>query len=173
MDSRVVYRAAKAVAAAGYAALRFNFRGVGKSSGQFDQGIGEKEDASAAVDWLGKKYPRRPLALVGYSFGAWVGLQVGCTDRRIQALVGLGLPLDLYELDFLIHNSRPALYIVGTRDQFCSPENLDRLSRHLPVASRVERIEGAEHLFEGYVDAVERLITEFFGGLDSGLPDTV
>jgi alpha/beta superfamily hydrolase len=166
MDTRVVYRAAKAVTAAGYAALRFNFRGVGKSTGQFDQGIGEKEDVIAAVDWLEKKYPGRHLALVGYSFGAWVGLQIGCTDPRIKALVGLGLPLDLYSMDFLIQNSRPALYIVGTGDEFCSPANLDLLSRRLPATSQVRRIEGGDHFFDGYVEAVESLITGFFEKLE-------
>jgi len=166
MDSRVVYRAAKAVAAAGYAALRFNFRGVGKSTGQYDQGIGEKEDVAAAIDWLERRYPGRHLAVVGYSFGAWVGLQIGCADPRIKALVGLGLPLDLYDMDFLIPNSRPALYIVGARDEFCSPANLDLFSRRLPATSQLFRIDGADHLFEGYIDAVERLIAEFFTKLE-------
>ncbi len=101
MDNRVIYRAAKCAAQEGFAALRFNFRGVGRSTGTFDQGLGEKDDVKAAMDWLGSKYPGLPLALVGYSFGAWVGLQVGCADPRIQAMVGLGLPLDLYDFDFL------------------------------------------------------------------------
>jgi len=119
MDNRVVYRAAKAAAGAGFAALRFNFRGVGQSTGAFDQGIGEKEDVAAAIDWLEARYQGFPLVLIGYSFGAWVGLQVGCDDPRIRALVGLGLPLDLYDLGFLARTLKPALYIIGTRDEYC------------------------------------------------------
>src|SRR5512139_3138057 len=101
MDNRVVYRAAKSAAAAGFAALRFNFRGAGSSTGSFDQGIGEKDDVAAALDWLEGRYPGRFMALGGYSFGAWVGFQIGCEDRRIRALLGLGLPLNLYPMDFL------------------------------------------------------------------------
>ena len=83
MDNRIVYRAAKAAAAAGFAALRFNFRGTGQSTGLFDQGIGEKEDAAAAIRWLEGRYPGLPMALIGYSFGAWVGLQVAHSDPGV------------------------------------------------------------------------------------------
>jgi alpha/beta superfamily hydrolase len=162
MDNRVVYRAAKSAAAAGFAALRFNFRGAGNSTGSFDQGIGERDDVAAALGWLEGRYPGRFMALGGYSFGAWVGLQIGCEDRRIRALLGLGLPLNLYSMDFLADCSKPALYIVGTRDEFCSPENLDRLSQRLPATSRVRRIAGADHFFNGHIEAVERLMAEFF-----------
>ncbi len=168
MDNRVVYRAAKSAAAAGFAALRFNFRGAGNSTGSFDQGIGEKDDVLAALDWLEGKYPGRFLALGGYSFGAWVGLQIGCGDRRVRALLGLGLPLNLYSMDFLADCSKPALYIVGSRDEFCSPENLDRLSQRLPATSRVHRIAGADHFFNGHIEFVERLMAGFFEGMHTG-----
>jgi hypothetical protein len=163
-----VYHAAKAAARSGFAALRFNFRGVGRSTGQFDQGIGEKEDVSAAIRWLDERYPSLPLGLIGYSFGAWVGLQVGCSRRRITVLAGLALPLDLYDFEFLISSSKPALYIAGTRDEFCSQENLDRLERRLPAASALHRIEGAEHSFAGQIEIIESLIAGFFKTLHLG-----
>jgi uncharacterized protein len=162
MDNRVVYRSAKAAAEAGFAALRFNFRGVGRSTGQFDQGIGEKEDAAAAIRWLENQYPSLDLAMIGYSFGAWVGLEAGYSARRIKALVGLGLPLDLYDFAFLLSNSKPALYIIGTRDEFCSPDNLDRFASRLPSTSYLHRIDGSDHFFTGHVEAVEKLIANFF-----------
>jgi len=165
MDNRVVYRAAKAATESGYISLRFNFRGVGQSTGQFDQGIGEKEDVAAVIRWLEKEYPALPLALIGYSFGAWVGLQVGCSVRSVKAMVGLALPLDLYDFEFLIGNSKPSLYIVGTRDEFCSPENLDRLARRLPTSSSLHKIEGAEHFFAGQVEVMESLVGDFFSTL--------
>ena len=162
MDNRIVYRSAKAAAEAGFAALRFNLRGVGLSTGQFDQGIGEKEDAAAAIGWLENRYPSLDLAMIGYSFGAWIGLQVGCSAPQIKALVGLGVPLDLYDFDFLITSSKPALYIIGTRDEFCSPKNLDRFASLLPAASSLHRIDGSEHFFTGHVEAMESLIADFF-----------
>lgn len=161
MDNKVVYRAAKSAARAGFAALRFNFRGVGKSSGRYDNGLGERRDVAAAIDWMERKYPSTPLVLLGYSFGAWVGLQVGCRDTRIQAVVGIGLPLNIYSFDYLIDYSRPSLYIIGTRDEFCSPGKLDRLAPRLSPRSRVERIEEADHFFSGQVEKVEDLIGNF------------
>ncbi len=168
MDNRIVYRTAKSAAAAGFAALRFNFRGVGQSTGGFDHGLGEKDDVAAAVRWMDDKYPNLPLALAGYSFGAWVGLQVGCREPRIMALAGLGLPLDLYNMDFLAEISKPSLYIVGTEDEFCSRESLTRLGSRLPAASSLQLIEGADHFFSEQTEIVEKLVFEFFDRL---LPD--
>jgi uncharacterized protein len=162
MDNRIVYRAAKAAAEAGFAALRFNFRGVGQSAGQFDQGIGEMEDAATAIRWIENKYPALPLALIGYSFGAWVGLQVGHQTPGVKALVGLAPPLDLYNFEFLSGNPKPSLYIIGTRDEFCSKENIDRLERRLPAASTLHRIEDADHFFADHLEKMEGLITDFF-----------
>ncbi len=163
MDNRVVYRTAKAAAESGLAALRFNFRGVGASNGSFDEGIGEKDDVRAAIDWLQNKYPLLPLALAGFSFGSWVGLQVGCDDPRITALAGLGLPLNFYDFDFLLENRKPALYIVGSQDEYCAPERLDRLERRLPPTSFVRRIDKADHFFQQHLEQVQDLVRSFFG----------
>jgi len=161
MDNRVVYRAAKTAAAAGFAALRFNFRGAGRSTGQFDQGLGEKDDAAAAIRWLEARYPNLGIAVMGYSFGAWVGMSVGCSVPRVQALIGLGLPLNMYDFQFLTSYQKPALYIVGTLDEFCSAENLDRFASRLPAAATVQRIKGSDHFFDGHIETVQSLIAVF------------
>ncbi len=161
LDNRVVYRTAKAAIEAGFAALRFNFRGVGASSGSFDEGDGEREDAAAAIDWLAARYPGLPLALAGFSFGSWVGLQAAVQDEKVRALVGLGLPLNFYDFSFLMENSKPALYIVGTQDEFCAPDRLNLLERRLPATSRIRRIEGADHFFKEQLEEVQQLIREF------------
>lgn len=161
MDNRVVYRAAKAAAQAGFVALRFNFRGVGRSTGQFDHGIGEKEDVRSAIDWLGATYPALDLGVVGYSFGAWVGLQVGAADGRIRVMAGLGLPLDLYDFEFLVRSRKPAVYIVGTRDEFCSPESLNRFAGRIPGTASLRRIQGSDHFFSAHIETMETLVEEF------------
>jgi hypothetical protein len=166
MENRVVFRAAKAVLAAELAALRFNFRGAGASGGAYDEGIGEKDDVVAAIDWLEAKYPRLPLVLIGFSFGSWVGLRVACKDFRIKAVVGLGLPLNFYDFDFLVENEKPSLYIVGTQDEFCPLEKLDFLARRLPQTSSVHRIQGADHFFGEQLEQVQSLITGFFRQTD-------
>jgi len=162
MDNRVVYRAAKSAARAGFAALRFNFRGAGGSTGRYDQGLGEQQDVAAAIDRMETECPQKPLYVLGYSFGAWVGLQVGRRDPRVRGLVGIGLPLNLYSFDYLVDYPGPSLYIIGTRDEFCSRENLESLSLRLHPLSRIERIQDADHFFSGQVEEVELLIEDFF-----------
>ena len=90
MHNKVVFQAAKAALQEGLPTLRFNFRGVGKSTGSFGDGIGEREDVTAALDYLGTRFPAIPVCLLGFSFGASVGLRVGANDPRVVALVGLG-----------------------------------------------------------------------------------
>ena len=92
MHNKVVFRVARALHGLGLPVLRFNFRGTGMSAGEHDFGRGEADDVRAALDYLAEQFPGRPLLLAGFSFGAWVGLRVGCGDARVAELVGLGLP---------------------------------------------------------------------------------
>ncbi len=161
MDNRVVYRAAKAAEDARFAALRFNFRGVGASTGSYDEGRGEQEDVAAAIDWVESRYPGLPLSLIGFSFGAWVGLRVGCRDSRIRSLVGLGLPVGSYDFRFLTDNMKPTLFICGTNDSFCPRERMDELVAEMPLSSGVIWIEGADHFFDGKIDELQARITAF------------
>jgi len=161
MNNRVIYRAAKGAIAAGLAALRFNFRGVGRSTGSYARGLGELKDVAALLDWLEARYPALPLALVGYSFGAWVGLQAGCHDPRMRALVGIGVPLNAYDFDFLIDNEKPSRYIIGSEDEYCPRDKMEMLARRLPPASEVIRVEGTDHFFTRRIDEIQRLVAEF------------
>jgi alpha/beta superfamily hydrolase/nicotinamidase-related amidase len=93
MHFKVVFRAAKTLQASGIPALRFNFRGVGRSEGFYDEGRGEVDDARAALDDMAKRFPGVPLVLGGFSFGSWVALRAGAQDSRVRALFALGFPL--------------------------------------------------------------------------------
>lgn len=161
MNNRVVFRTGKAAIDAGLAAFRFNFRGVGASTGEFENGLGEQQDVAAAIDWLQAKFSGLPLVLIGFSFGAWVGLQVADRDPRVMAMVGLGLPVNHYDFDFLTENVKPALYIIGTADEFCPRDKMEQLARRLPPYSDVRWIEGADHFFGNDIDHVQTLISEF------------
>ena len=90
MHTKAVYRAAQALNEAGLITLRFNFRGVGASTGSYEEGIGERGDVTAALDWLEAHYPELPLVAGGFSFGSMVGLSVGAVDERAVGLFGLG-----------------------------------------------------------------------------------
>jgi len=100
MHTKAVYRAAQALNEAGLVALRFNFRGVGASTGSYEEGIGEMDDVVAALEWLTGEYPDLPLIVGGFSFGSKVALSVGVADDRVDGLVGLGLPVKNLDYDF-------------------------------------------------------------------------
>src|SRR5438552_836069 len=87
MHTKAVYQAAKGLVRIGCAVLRFNFRGVGSSQGIFDNGAGETDDFRAALDLMHERYPTAPLWTAGFSFGAWIALEIGAEDDRVSALI--------------------------------------------------------------------------------------
>ena len=119
MHTKVVYQAAKALARIGCSVLRFNFRGAGRSAGTFDDGRGEREDFQAALEFMRERYPGAPLWAGGMSFGSWVGLTVGAADRRVQALIGIAMPIDRYDFTAIAESDTPKFFIHGERDDVC------------------------------------------------------
>jgi alpha/beta superfamily hydrolase len=161
MQNKILHRIAKRLPQeAGSVALRFNFRGVGKSEGSYDGGRGESGDVQAALDWLAARYPHSALTFLGYSFGAAVGLQAAAWDHRVSALVGLGLPLsEEWDLSHLRAVRVPWLLIHGENDEFTAPEALERFVSELPRPPTLRVIPGANHLFHGCEDdAVDAVI---------------
>jgi len=161
MHNKVVFRAAKAALELGLPTLRFNFRGVGKSQGEFGQGRGELEDTRAALDYLATRFPKLPLAAVGYSFGTRVGLAVGASDPRVRALAGLGLPVASERLDFLRECRKPKLIVQGTEDAFGPRPQVATLFASLPEPKRLHWVEGADHFFAGKLDEVQAALGAF------------
>ena len=161
MHNKVVFRAAKAALAAGLPTLRFNFRGAGKSAGTFDEGNGEREDVRAALNHLAERFPNLPIVLVGFSFGAWVGLAVGANDQRVTALVGLGLPVDSHDCSFLRQAAKPKLIIQGTHDQYGSRQRVEELYASLAQPKQIHWVEGADHFFAGHLPEVQEVLSGF------------
>jgi len=153
MHTKVVYHAAKAFSSFGLPVLRFNFRGVGLSEGQFDEGYGEVDDVRAAVDWLAATYAL-PVIFAGFSFGSNIGLRACCGDARVEGLVGLGLPVRAagrdYSYGFLPGcGSVPKLFISGDHDEFSSRGVLESVLVGAAEPKRVVWVEGADHFFAG------------------------
>jgi hypothetical protein len=161
MHNKVVFRAAKAARQAGLPTLRFNFRGVGKSTVSFSEGIGEREDVTAALDYLSTRFPAVPVCLIGFSFGAGVGLRVGASDPRVVALVGLGVPVTSTNMDFLRGVLKPKLIIQGTRDQFGSRAQVESFYGMLAEPKQLYWVQDADHFFTGKLEEVQRAIREF------------
>src|SRR4029450_5020347 len=118
MHNKVVFRAASALNDAGLITLRINFRGVGQSTGEHDEGKGELEDVRAGLSYLSEKYPSQSITLCGFSFGARVGLEVGIADERVRNLISIGTPVDKYDFRFLEACRKPILFVHGNRDEF-------------------------------------------------------
>jgi hypothetical protein len=165
MHTKAVYRAAQALNEVGLATLRFNFRGVGTSTGSFDEGVGEQDDLRAAIDWLSDQYPTLPLVVGGFSFGSMVALTVGAADERVDALLGLGLPVELddrYDFAFLAETSKPILIVQGEHDQFGAGEAVAAKLAPLGAHVTVVRVPGADHFFADQLDQLRAAIRGYY-----------
>lgn len=165
MHNKVVFQAARTLQRLGVPVLRFNFRGAGLSEGTHDAGRGEQDDVRAALDFLAAEFPARPLLLAGFSFGAWVGLRVGCADARVNELIGLGLPVNDSDFSYLRACDKPKLFVQGERDPFGSRERLEALAASFPGARRAQTelvfISGGDHFFAGQLDQLDAALSSW------------
>jgi uncharacterized protein len=147
MHNKVVFRVAQALGDLGMPVLRFNFRGVGRSTGRHDEGRGEADDVRAALDELERRFRGIPLCLAGFSFGSWVGLPVGCADPRVAQLVGVGVPVSLLGADTLAGCTKPKLIVQGERDEYGPLDALRPWYAALPQPKALTVVPGADHFF--------------------------
>jgi alpha/beta superfamily hydrolase len=163
MHNKVVFRAAAALNDAGLTTLRINFRGVGQSTGTHDSGDGELDDVRAGLDYLTEHYPNQSITICGFSFGALMGLRVGCGDQRVNRLISIGTPLSKYSFGFLTSCSKPMLFVHGELDEFGHIDAIrklvDQLKQHFPVQLVV--VPKAGHFFENSLDQLKTAITEW------------
>jgi alpha/beta superfamily hydrolase len=161
MHNKVVFRAASALNDAGLLALRINFRGVGQSTGEHDEGRGERDDVRAGLDYLAENYPDQEITLCGFSFGARVGLEVGIGDHRVRQLISIGTPVDKYDFSFLAECRKPILFVQGDRDEFGDVERLRELVVEIKGPVELKIIKGAGHFFDDQLDELKAAITEW------------
>jgi len=161
MHFKVVFRAAKALQSAGLAVLRFNFRGVGRSEGTYDHGIGEQEDARAALGEVQDRFPGLPLVLGGFSFGSVAALRVAARDARVRAVFALGFPLRMADDAPLASIARPRLFVQGEADEFGPPAQLRALVEPLPPPREIVVIPGADHFFTDRLDALQGAVADW------------
>jgi alpha/beta superfamily hydrolase len=161
MDNPVVVRAAEVAREEGLSTLRFNFRGVGRSTGIHGHGEGEQEDLTAALGWLHSRLPvGSRLGVAGYSFGAWVAARAAESG---VVLAGVGLiapPLAMLEFGSLTSSGRDVLLVAGTRDPYCPLDRLQELASRVPGA-HTRTIDGADHFFFGKLFPLGEAIREW------------
>lgn len=171
MDNAVVVTVCRTLAEQGWVALRFNFRGAGGSAGAFDGGRGEMNDVAGAVDFLcAQTETAQQVGIVGYSFGAEVGLHYAAEkdDPRISWLAGVALIQKFYTDPFLDADRRPKLFIAGDQDEWASADALREYVARLKPPKRLCIIPGADHIFAGCELEVAELIADFLLALQKG-----
>lgn len=152
MNNKVVYNLHYAFHQMGFSVLRFNFRGVGRSQGEYDQGIGELSDAAAALDYLqSMNQNSRHCWVAGFSFGAWIGMQLLMRRPDITGFVSVAPPANLYDFSFLAPCPASGLIINGTADRVAPPKDVaglvSKLHEQKGITITHTEIEGSDHFF--------------------------
>lgn len=153
MHTHAAYHLARAVRAAGGIALRFNYRGVGRSAGRYDGGRGEVADTRAALDWLAAERPGLPLLAIGFSFGAWMVIACAGADPRVAGLLLAGLALRSADPELERHAGdvraveKPVAVVQAARDEFGLPEEVRHVLAGSTWPRRLAVVPGATHLF--------------------------
>jgi alpha/beta superfamily hydrolase len=167
MHTKAVFQGAKGLTRIGCAVLRFNFRGVGQSAGEFDAGRGEADDFRAALDYMAERYPGAPLWAAGFSFGAWIALETGAADPRVEVLIGVAPPVARgdFAFDRTRTTSKPKFLVHGDMDEVTPLKALWAFYAALQEPKELVVIDGASHLFEGKTreigDALADLLEDF------------
>jgi uncharacterized protein len=162
MHNKVVYRVAKGLRRSGHVVMRFNYRGVNLSEGEYAHGEGELEDARAALEVLLSRYPALPVTLAGFSFGSRIALRMGCgadgpTARRV---IAVGFPTVYQNRSFLEGCTVPRIFIQSTRDQYGPVEELGPLVEALPEPKQLIWIDAQDHFFAGALEHLEESVIQ-------------
>jgi alpha/beta superfamily hydrolase len=157
MHNKVVHRIARGLRRRGSVVLRFNFRGVGRSEGEHAGGIGEIDDARAALDWLRRRYPDLPYSLAGFSFGSRVILQLGCELHRAVRLLAVGFPVKS-QTSYLSSCTVPKFFVTSTGDQYAPRDPMEALYASIAEPKSMIWIDAEDHFFAGALDRLEETI---------------
>jgi alpha/beta superfamily hydrolase len=164
MGNNVVTAMAAAFQDHGFSTLRFNFRGVGGSEGQFGDGIDERLDVEAAITFLESDVKPTGVHVGGYSFGTYVGLHAASANERVRGFVGVAPPIALYDFQSVGDGAAKKLFIVGADDAFCPPGRLKAWFESLREPKTLTIIPQTDHFFWGRESALEEALEPYFSG---------
>ena len=164
MYNNVVSVVSVALVQASIVALRFNFRGVGSSQGEYGGGVGEQEDVEAAISYLATldDVDTGRIGLAGYSAGAGFGLPVGCKDKRVKALAAISPPLSMFDFECLKGCAKPKILVCGDRDDFTPVARFVEFCKGIKDPKEFATIAGADHFWWGHESEVADRVAGFF-----------
>lgn len=160
MHNKVVYRMARAARGEDTAVLRFNYRGVGTSSGTYARGLGEQDDLCAALRYLRERYPSSRLVAGGFSFGARIALQVGCRDGGIDRIIAVGTPVNRGDWSHVDRCPVPKHFIQSSRDEYGSRSNIQRVFRRAREPRKLTLVAASDHFFSDALDELEGAVRD-------------
>ena len=166
MDNKVVQTLARAFVQCGWQALRFNFRGVGRSQGSFDHGTGELSDAAAALDWAQTINPEaRACWVAGFSFGAWIGMQLLMRRPEVEGFISIAPEPNRYDFSFLAPCPSSGLIVSGDSDRVAPEKDVNGLVEKLKAQKGIlithKTIPGANHFFDSKLEPLMETITAY------------
>ena len=167
MNDRITQALYKTFVRRGFGVLRFNFRGVGRSQGEFDNGIGELSDAAAALDWVQAFHPEAQTTwIAGFSFGAWIGMQLLMRRPEVRGFISVAPPANMYDFSFLAPCPASGIFVQGAADTVVQPNAVQKLVDKLRTQKHItihhEEIPRANHSFENEIE-------ELMGSVDNYL----
>ncbi|HEY0942854.1 MAG TPA: alpha/beta fold hydrolase [Steroidobacter sp.] len=160
MTNKVVYSLAKAFNEAGIAAVRFNYRGVGASTGTYDDGNGETADALAVLEWAAQRWPGARLCVGGFSFGGAVAIRAAAA-RDVARLVTIAPAIRRVSVDESSLPQCPWLIVQGDRDELVDPSDIQQWAQALPESPSLVMLNGVEHFFHGRLNELRQVVVRW------------
>ncbi len=175
MNNKVVYHLYHTFAKRGFSVLRFNFRGVGRSQGSFDNGQGELSDAASALDWMQGLNPNAAACWVaGFSFGAWISMQLLMRRPEIAGFIAVSPPANIYDFSFLAPCPSSGLIVHGKSDDVVPEGAAQKLATKLQAQKNIEvryqAVPAANHFFSGHIDPLTQVVDAYVGEMATQTP---
>ncbi len=166
MNNKVVYSMYQSFVKRGFSTLRFNFRGIGRSQGEFDNGTGEMSDAASALDWLQSHNPSASACWIGgFSFGAWISMQLMMRRPEISGFLSIAPPATQHDFSFLAPCPASGLIVHGDKDELVAIEDVNKLAAKLKSQKNIvidyEVISGCDHLFTKHMKKLNRIVEDY------------
>ena len=163
MNNKIIYKLYQTFTKRGFSTLRFNFRGVGRSQGQFDNGQGELSDAASALDWMQTQNPNtRSCWIAGFSFGAWVAMQLMMRRPEIDGFISIAPPASQHDFSFLAPCPASGMIIHGDKDEVVPQSSVDKLAQKLQKQKNIKIdyriVEGSDHFFIHHLDPLNEQV---------------